>query len=79
MRQRRALRFLVSRADFGNDIVTFYHNLYPELDAENQQGRTDAGIIDFTNRIKDTRSRRAAAGLVGCDIRLALLKSRRPA
>jgi len=45
--------FWYARTIFGNDIVTFYHNFYPELDAEARQGQSDAGILDFVNRMRD--------------------------
>jgi hypothetical protein len=45
--------FWFARTIFGNDIVTFYHNFYPELDAESRQGQSDAGIVDFVNRMRD--------------------------
>lgn len=43
--------FWLARDTFGNDIVTFYHNMYPELETETQQGRNCSGIVDFTNRM----------------------------
>ncbi len=44
--------FWFARKTFGSDIVTFYHNMYPALDAESQQGRSDEGIADFYNRMR---------------------------
>jgi hypothetical protein len=44
--------FWYARTIFGNDIVTFYHNFYPVLDAESRQGQSDAGIVDFVNRMR---------------------------
>lgn len=44
--------FWYARTMFGNDIVTFYHNFYPELDAESRAGQSDAGIVDFVNRMR---------------------------
>jgi hypothetical protein len=44
--------FWFARAVFGQDIVTFYHNFYPALDAENSQGQSDQGIVDFANRMR---------------------------
>jgi hypothetical protein len=44
--------FWYARTIFGNDIVTFYHNFYPELDAESRAGHSDAGIVDFVNRMR---------------------------
>jgi len=44
--------FWFARKTFGNDIVTFYHNMYPALDAENQQGHSDEAIVDFYNRMR---------------------------
>ena len=44
--------FWFARTIFGNDIVTFYHNFYPELDAESRAGQSDAGIVDFVNRMR---------------------------
>jgi len=44
--------FWVARTIFGNDIVTFYHNFYPALDAESRQGQSDAGIVDFVDRMR---------------------------
>lgn len=43
----RLCDFWLTRSMFGNDIVTFYHNMYPALDAESRQGQSDAGIVDF--------------------------------
>lgn len=50
--KERLCDFWFARRTFGNDIVTFYHNMYPALDAENQQGHSDDGIVDFYNRMK---------------------------
>ncbi len=44
--------FWFARTTFGNDIVTFYHNMYPVLEAENQDGRGGAGIMDFVDRMR---------------------------
>ena len=44
--------FWFARTVFGNDIVTFYHNFYPALDAENRQGQSDAGIVEFVGRMR---------------------------
>jgi hypothetical protein len=44
--------FWFARATFGNDIVTFYHNMYPVLEVENQQGHGGAGILDFVDRMR---------------------------
>jgi hypothetical protein len=43
--------FWFARTTFGNDIVTFYHNMYPVLEVENQQGHGGAGILDFVDRM----------------------------
>jgi len=43
--------FWLARAMFGNDVVIFYHNMYPVLESENQQGQSDAGIVEFVNRM----------------------------
>jgi hypothetical protein len=45
--------FWYARTIFGTDMVTFYHNFYPQLDADNRQGQSDAGIVDFVNRMRD--------------------------
>lgn len=45
--------FWFARTVFGNDIVTFYHNMYPALQAESQQGQNTQGILDFVDRMRD--------------------------
>jgi hypothetical protein len=45
--------FWYARTSFGNDIVTFYHNMYPELQAEYPQNRGPEGIVFFVNRMRD--------------------------
>lgn len=44
--------FWFARTTFGDDIVTFYHNMYPVLEIENQQGHGGAGIMDFVDRMR---------------------------
>ena len=39
--------FWFARTIFGNDIVTFYHNFYPELDAESRAGPERCGHRRF--------------------------------
>jgi hypothetical protein len=45
--------FWFARTVFGNDIVTFYHNMYPALEAESQQGQNIQGILNFVDRMRD--------------------------
>lgn len=44
--------FWYARTTFGSDLVTFYHNMYPALEAEAQQGRNYPGILDFVDRMR---------------------------
>jgi hypothetical protein len=50
--QARLCDFWTARMTLGNDIVVFYHNMYPALAEESQQGRSDAGIIEFARRMR---------------------------
>lgn len=43
--------FWFARETFGNDIVAFYHNMYPVIEAQNHEGRGGAGILDFVDRM----------------------------
>lgn len=45
--------FWFARTAFGGDIVTFYHNMYPALQADAQQGHPTPGILDFVDRMRD--------------------------
>jgi len=45
--------FWAARALFGADIVTFYHNMYPALQREHQEGTSVDGILSFVERMKD--------------------------
>lgn len=45
--------FWYARSTFGSDIVTFYHNMYPALQSETQQGHGYPGIYDFVGRMRD--------------------------
>lgn len=54
--------FWYARATFGNDIVTFYHNMYPELISECPQGRGCEGLYEFVNRARDADRGKARQG-----------------
>jgi hypothetical protein len=43
--------FWYARTSFGNDIVTFYHSMYPQLQQEYPRG--PEGMVDFVNRMRD--------------------------
>jgi hypothetical protein len=45
--------FWTARSLFGNDIVTFYHNMYPVLEREAQTGGNVNGLLHFIDRMKD--------------------------
>ena len=45
--------FWTARALFGNDIVTFYHNMYPVLEREAQSGGNVNGLLHFVDRMHD--------------------------
>jgi hypothetical protein len=45
--------FWTARSLFGNDIVTFYHNMYPVLERETQAGGNVNGLLHFVDRMRD--------------------------
>jgi hypothetical protein len=48
-----ACDFWTARAVFGNDMVTFYHNMYPVLEREAQSGGNVTGLLHFVDRMRD--------------------------
>ena len=44
--------FWAARSLFGADIVAFYHNMYPALQREHQEGADVDGILSFVERMK---------------------------
>lgn len=45
--------FWTARSLFGADVVTFYHNMYPVIEREEQQGGGYGGLLHFVDRMKD--------------------------
>ena len=45
--------FWTARALFGADVTTFYHNMYPVLEREQQQTGAYGGILHFVARLQD--------------------------
>ena len=45
--------FWTVRTLFGDDIVSFYHNMYPVLEREHQEGHNVDGILSFVDRMND--------------------------
>ncbi|MGD0866446.1 MAG: hypothetical protein ABSA49_12910 [Rhizomicrobium sp.] len=45
--------FWTARSLFGSDIVTFYHNMYPVLEREQQSGGNVNGLLHFVDRMRD--------------------------
>jgi len=45
--------FWTARSVFGNDVVTFYHNMYPVLERQQQQDGSFSGLLHFVDRMRD--------------------------